>query len=350
MNKDDRRAAYEDALARWLPGVHYRTHRPGGPQRARWRGPAGPVEFVVCDVPHLATRDVHLVVNRLKATEDPPGTRRPRPVRVLLVAPYVRRQQAVALEHAHADYVDLAGNAHIDVPGLRVHVEGKRPQRQEVTVTTVTAGWVRFVLALLVRPELARAPYRALAERAGVALGAVPRYRHDLERRGFIAGRRGRAHIVRREDLIPMWVQAYGTTLRPRLAEQHFGTPRAPKLELRTRLRDTLAERGQRWTLAGADAAFLLDHYLETTDTRIYVQPDTLTPDVLRELRAQPTTGQGDLVAIEAPGPPALDAVTIEGWPCAPLPLVYAELRYLGTEQAGEAADRLMPRLVETPA
>jgi hypothetical protein len=71
---------------------------------------------------------------------------------------------------------------------------------------------------------------------------------------------------------------------------------------------------------------------------------------VLRELRAQPTTGQGDLVAIEAPGPLALEAVTIEGWPCAPLPLVYAELRYLGSEQAGEAADRLMPRLVETPA
>jgi len=56
---------------------------------------------------------------------------------------------------------------------------------------------------------------------------------------------------------------------------------------------------------------------------------------------------QGNLVVIEAPGPLALDPVVVDGWPCAPLPLIYVELRCLGTEQAGEAAGLLMPRLLE---
>jgi hypothetical protein len=350
MVNANRHTAYHTAMTQWFPGVQPIRGRPGDPLRVRWRGPAGKVEFRVHEEPHLATRDVHLVVNRLKAQHVRPAPRGAAPPRLLLLAPYVRPQQAAVFEREEVDYLDLAGNAHVDVPGLRVHVEGKRPQRPDVKATTVTAGWVRFVLALLVRPELANGPYRVLAERAGVALGAVTRYRHDLERRGFIEGRHDRARLVRHRDLIPMWVQAYETTLRPRLAEQHFRTPRTVKPDVRTRLRDRLGARGLCWTLTGADAAFLVDHYLETTDTRIFVQPGALTPEVLGELRAQPTAGDGDLVAIDAPGPLALDAVMMDGWPCAPLPLVYAELRYLGTEQAGEAADRLMPRLLEATA
>lgn len=337
---------YIAALDRWLPGLRLVKGQPGDPQRVRWRGPAGTVEFNTHEEPHLATRDVHLVVNRLNARRGQPP-RGAIPPRLLLFAPYVRPQQAVVLERAEVAYLDLAGNVHLDAPGLTVHVEGKRPLRPDAKGTTVTAGWVRLVLAFLVQPGLVREPYRLQAERAGVALGAIPRHRRDLARRGFLQGRDDRAHLARLQDLVPMWVQAYGTILRPRLGAQHFRTPPAVKLALQTRLRDTLGRRGVRWTLTGPDAAFLIDKYLVTTDTHIFIQPGALTPEILRELRAQPTVGNGDLVAIEAPGPLALEPVIVDGWPCAPIPLVYAELRHLGTEQAGEAADLIMPRLLE---
>lgn len=42
--------------------------------------------------------------------------------------------------------------------------------------------------------------------------------------------------------------------------------------------------------------------------------------------------------------------LAVGGWPCAAVPLVYAELRCLDTDQAREAADRLMPRLLRTLA
>ena len=320
------------------------------PTRVQWPGPAGLVELRLHHVPHLATRDVHLIASQVNATVDPharpPGVL---PHRVLL-APFVRRQQADALEQARIGYLDLAGNVHIDLPGLHVHVEGKRLPRAADATVAITPGWVRFVLALLVRPALAQARYRIVAEQAGVALGAVPRYRHDLERRGFLLGKGGRARLARREELIAAWVHGYATTLRPRLKERRFRTPATVELDLRERLRDTFAERALPWTLTGAAGTLAVDRYLETADTRIYVPRDVWTPELLRALRLQPAMSDGDLVAIEAPGPLALEAVAVEGWPCAALPLVYAELRYLDTDQVREAADRLMPRLLEVPA
>ena len=336
--------AYRALLVRWLPGTRFPGGQKTEPPPVRWQGPAGLVELCLHVVPHLATRDVHLIARQVRGPAAPGAP----PYRVLL-APYIRRQQADVLEQAGIGYLDLAGNVHLDLPGLHVHVEGKRPPRTTETAVALTPGWVRFVLALLVRPDLAEAPYRTVAEQAGIALGAVPRYRHDLERRGFLQGKAGRAHLAQREELIAAWVHGYATTLRPRLKEQRFRVPPAARHGLREELREAFAERAIRWTLTGAAGAVGVDHYLETLDTRIYVPEDVWSPDLLRALRLQPTMNDADLVAIEAPGPLALDAVPANGWPCAALPLVYAELRYLDTGQAKEAADRLLPRLLEVP-
>lgn len=347
MARTDKLEAYRATLGRWLPGVRIQPGQHADPTRARWRGPTGLVDLDLHYLPHLATRDIHLVLNRL-----PVGERKKRaiPARHLLLAPYVRRQQADVLEQAGVGYVDLAGNTHIDVPGLHVHVEGKRLAHVTDKPLAMTPGWVRFVLALLVRPELAQAGYRAVADQAGVALGAVPRYRRDLERRGFLQGRRGNARLAGHGDLLATWVHGYATTLRPRLKEQWFRTPPALRQDLRERLRTVLAVRAIPWTLTGAAGAAAVDHYLETADVRVYAPHDAWTPEVLRELRLQPAMDDADLVAIEAPGPLALEAATVEGWPCAPLPVVYAELRCIDTSQAHEAADRLLPRLLQDQA
>lgn len=338
---------YRDALTRWLPGVRATPGRATAPTRMEWPGPAGLVELRLHEVPHLGTRDVHLIARQVNATAvEPHATAAARPCHLLL-APYVRRQQAEVLERARIGYVDLAGNAHFELPGLHVHVEGKRPARTTPTAVAITPGWVRFVLALLVRPQLAQAPYRTVAAQAGVALGAVPRYRRDLARRGFLQGTGDRTRVARHEELMAAWVHGYATTLRPRLLEQRFQTPATARHDLRERLRDTLADRGLPWTLTGAAGTIAVDRHLETADTRVYAPRNAWTPELLRTLRLQPVVTDGALVAIEAPGPLALEAVVVGGWPCAALPLVYAELRYIDTDQAREAADRLMPRLLQ---
>lgn len=84
-------------------------------------------------------------------------------------------------------------------------------------------------------------------------------------------------------------------------------------------------------------------------DTEIYVDPATFEDrGLLVALQAQPALRTGNLRAIEPPGPLAMETTVNErqAGPTAPLLLIYAELRYRGTDQAREAADLLLPKLL----
>ncbi len=62
-----------------------------------------------------------------------------------------------------------------------------------------------------------------------------------------------------------------------------------------------------------------------------------------KALVAQPAVRAGNLLVIEPPGPLAMPQAVPDGVPMAPDLLACAELRYRGTEQAREAADLLLP-------
>ena len=103
--------------------------------------------YLVEEKRHLRNQDVGVVIEQLtrhraELPRDHAG------VRVLLLAPHVRVQQAVALERAGIDYVDLAGNVHLQAPGLFVHVEGRKLPAEPNTAPTPSAG------------EPVRIPYR----------------------------------------------------------------------------------------------------------------------------------------------------------------------------------------------
>lgn len=265
--------------------------------------------------------------------------------KLLLLAPHVRAQQAAQLERAGIDYVDLAGNAHLKVPGLFVHVEGRRPAADPVpAIRRPHKAWIKTVMALLVQPELVQAPYRTLAEQAAVALGTVPACMKDLAARGLLLdGRQGRK-LTDRPALVALWVQAYVEALRPKLKERRFQLRANGKEDVWNRLQAILTPRHHPWALTGADAAERRTHYFRTQETEIYAPLTVLNDrDTLKALVAQPTGHGGNLVAIEPPGPLAIPTIDGKGIPVAPDLLAYAELRYRGTDQALEAAELLLP-------
>ena len=58
------------------------------------------------------------------------------------------------LERAGIDYADLAGNAHLEGPGLYVHVEGRKPEARDAPrPARPNKAWVKTVMALLVGPS-----------------------------------------------------------------------------------------------------------------------------------------------------------------------------------------------------
>jgi len=268
--------------------------------------------------------------------------------RILLLAPHVREQQAPVLERAGIDYVDLAGNVHLDASGLFVHVQGRRPPKERATgPARPHKGWVKAVMALLVQPDLVNAPYRALADEADVALGTVAKCLNDLTLRGLLRGRQGARTLPDRPALIALWVQAYTEALRPKLAERRFQVRVDDKPQLWERLRKVLAERGQRWALTGADATGQRGHHFRAEETEIYAPARVLDDrDVQKALVAQPTARGGNLLVIEPPGPPAIPQRDGDVIPTASDLLAYAELRYRGTGQALEAAELMLPKVL----
>lgn len=346
---------YRQVLQTWMPTAAIRVELPARKGHLvrpdgvlTWKARGKTIRYVVEAKRNFRFQDAGVIVeqlNRLRAALPAAYAGD----KLLLLAPHVRAQQAAVLERAGIDYVDLAGNAHLQVPGLFVHVEGRRPAEEPAPVIRRPhKAWIKTVMAMLVQPELVQAPYRTLAEQAAVALGTVPACMNDLAARGLLLdGRRGRK-LTDRPALVALWVQAYVEALRPKLKERRFQMRvNGGKEEVWNRLQAILAPRHHPWALTGADAAERRTHYFRAEETEIYAPLPVLDDrDTQKALVAQPAAHAGNLLAIEPPGPLAIPTMNGKGIPVAPDLLAYAELRYRGTQQALEAAELLIPMVL----
>jgi hypothetical protein len=344
MNKDQARwAFYKRAIIGWLPGARIVPGATAGRHldAVVKVGHGRTARTWAAEVrQHLAYQDAAVLAARLRAAAA--GVR----ARALLLAPYVRTEQAQTLLHAGVDYLDLAGNAHIETPARFVHVEGKRPVETARPPMRLTKGWLKTVMAILIEPQLLNRPYRILALAADVAAGTVTGCLKHLRVNRFLAVRGADRTLRAVPDLIALWVAAYVDLLRPRLAERRFQLPATNKADIWELLRGKLGGRDIPWALTGADAAEITVGHFHAENTEVYAPVLPFEDrELLLALRAQPAA-RGNLLVIDPPGPLA---VKTEGTPIptAPLLLQYAELRYLGTEQAREAADLLLPKLLQ---
>ncbi len=341
---------YRRALQKWMPNAELTLGKAlaGLNGVVAWKAAGGkPVRYLIEEKRHLRHLDVGVVVNELnrRRAELPPNYRKDR---FLLLAPHVRRHQAAALERAKVDYLDLAGNAHLQAPGLFVHVEGRQPQKDLApAIGRPQKGWIKTVMAILIRPALANAPYRALADHADVALGTVAGCMNDLAARGLLLEGKGGRRVADRRALVALWVQAYIEGLRPKLQERRFQIKAEEKQEIWMRLQTVLAN--QPWAITGADAAERRMHFFRAEETEIYA-PIRAVEDraTQKAIGAQPALRDGNLLVIEPPGPLAVADATDDGLPVAPGLLAYAELRYRGTGQALEAAELILPKVLDS--
>jgi hypothetical protein len=340
---------YRLLLEKWMPAAQLRleTRTPAFVDGVlTWDTPAGPVRYLVEEKTHLRFQDVQVVVDQLARLRQRGGPAYAGD-RWLLLAPHVRPQQAAVLERANIDYLDLAGNVHLTAPGLLVHIEGRHPPKNAPPLPgRPQRAWIKAVMALLIRPELAAAPYRLVAEHAGVALGTVAQCMTDLAARGIVLDRKGERVWGDRQALVALWVQAYVDVLRPKLKERRFQIHAETKQEIWTGLDATLTAHAVSWALTGADAAERRHRFFQAEETEIYARVDAMTRDVQKALVAQPVERGGNLLVIEPPGPLAIPVEVEAGPPTAPDLLAYAELRFRGTDQALEAAQLLLPTLL----
>ena len=144
----------------------------------------------------------------------------------LLVTRYVTPPLAERLRELNVPFLDTAGNAYLRTPTTLIYVTGRKPRQPaqaEVTVRAFRATGLKVIFVLLCVPELITAPYRKIANEAGVALGTVGWIFYDLRRLGYLPPIRPRAGFIeKRDQLIDAWVEAYPQQLRPRLRPRRF--------------------------------------------------------------------------------------------------------------------------------
>ena len=165
-------------------------------------------------VRHFAT--IGLVKEQLKHLD--------RGTNPLLVAPYITRALAEHCRALHLPFIDTAGNAYLDAPGLTVYVTGEpRPEvaGHDPRYRAYTTVGMKVVFALLCRPELAEATRRNLAEAAQVALGTVGPVIEDLENRGYLV-QRNKKVLTNTKKLMEEWVARFPDALRPKLFKNRY--------------------------------------------------------------------------------------------------------------------------------
>ena len=267
----------------------------------------------------------------------------------VLVAPYLTAELAQhCRDRLDLQFVDTAGNAYLRTPGLYVFVQGERPHGRTAATTTGargggTATALRAAFVLLCRPELLNAPYREIAEAAGIGLGTVGWALFDLQRRGYLATapQRRNRRLLEPTRLLDEWVTNFPIRLRPKLNPRRFRAPDPGGWE-QPRLPD-----GARW--GGEVAAARLTTYFKPAAATIYLEPakarETLATLVQAHcLRADP---QGNVEILDAfwklPEPPEEDTPR----DLVPPLLVYADLMATLDPRNLEVAKRIREQYIE---
>ena len=185
----------------------------------------------------------------------------------LLVAPFITREVAERCRQLHLPFIDTAGNAYLEAPGLFIYAVGQpRPAgRRGGTFRSLNPAGLQIAFALACRPELLQTTYREIAARAGVALGTVGPVLRDLEARGYVRFRKGLDRkLLDPQRLIEEWVTHYPVALRPKL------NPRRFEADLERLHQTDLVQQNAYW--GGEPAAEKLTRYLKPAQFTIYAR------------------------------------------------------------------------------
>lgn len=232
----------------------------------------------------------------------------------LLVTHHVTGPVGAQLRQHDLNYIDSAGNASIRGPGVRLHVEGRRPPAAAQPPTLFSRAAMPVLLVLLDNPELIDAPLRRVRELSGVSLGTVQRVVHQLRNDGLAKSGPSSGNGWRR--LLDGWCAAYLAGPRPQSLIGTYSSD-LPSGEFLGRLGALPA------LVSGEAAARLAGFDIRPASVDLYVHDKT--GELLRHGRLRPAP-DGWIAVRRAMWPPAADRLRGDVSNLAPMPVRYADL------------------------
>lgn len=265
--------------------------------------------------------------------------------RLLILAPVIGQDLGELFIKERVNYVDLAGNWHINLDDQYVaHAQGRTLGRAPRRERGLRVAAYRAIFALLVEPELINETTRTIAEKAGgLSPQTVTDVRHGLVERGLVLHARAgyRWTPGRRREVLDLLLAGFATTLWPTLRIATFRARTEDQAVLEKELATALQQvGGWRWG-GGAAAHRLLDYYRGDRTIVYLLEPPPR--DLVKRLHLVPDAA-GNVVVARAPGPLAFSGPRSDS--AHPL-LVYADLLTEGNDRAREAAGVLRERLLK---
>lgn len=263
--------------------------------------------------------------------------------KTLIGTTYINENIAELCRELQIDYLDLAGNAHLNLPPFYIDIRGRKPPQEhqiqrarKLTGKAFQPKGMKLVMMLLLKPELVNQPMRVLAQQAEIALGTVKQVLDDLKQLTFILDKGKKGCVLNEQDLLlTRWLDAYPHNMEAKL-EQTLYVPQDIK-----QLRDApLDKYGALW--GGEVAADAYTHYLTPKTYQIYADTKAhkalLKTFRLRRLRAEET----DVNILKIVEPPVMLEKIRGKLPgnVAPL-LIYAELLNSNDPRNLETAKRI---------
>lgn len=223
---------------------------------------------------------------------------RPQRPLLLIAGKSTAEARHILQDHAIA-VIDGLGNAHLELPGLLLHLEGKGQAQTAPTGDRRTrlAGKAGVAAqALLLDPERAWRVHD-LAEAAKVSVGLAHRVLARLEKEAVVAsegaGPRRTRRLVTPTALLDLWAEEHGEP-----STQASGYLLAQTNQQLTRMLGMrLAEAGVDYALTGAAGASLVAPFVTAVPVIAMWVPATLDPQELwRVTQARPVTDGHNVV------------------------------------------------------
>lgn len=207
------------------------------------------------------------------------------PMRGILVADYVNPNMATRLKKEDIQFIDTAGNAYINAEPILIYVRGNKPvdelidKKREEKRRAFTRTGLKVIYAFLCEPELVKAAYRYIAEKADVALGTVGWVIRDLKETGYLVDRGGNGNrrLENYFNLLDKWVETYPGTLRPKQVIGEFN--KNPETDMKT---IDIKNYDAYW--GGEVAGNKYTGYLKPEIDTIYI-PDKKKTELIRDLK-----------------------------------------------------------------
>jgi hypothetical protein len=257
---------------------------------------------------------------------------------VVVAAPYMTPAGIDAAERAGANWLDLAGNAHLVLaPALVIQIEGRPPgpHRPGRLSSPFAPASSRVARVLLVDPQRPWAQ-KELTTATGLAQASVSRALTGLSELGLVRrGDDGRYRSPAPSELLDAWNDEYDYE-RHEVVSMHLnGSGIGLARELVGRLRDR--DRGH--ALTGLPAAWLYDGFAQFRTVSVFVEDDPAR--IVDEIGGR-VGDRGANVHLVWPNDNGVfyGAREVDGFRCAHPVQVYLDLGGL-PERADEAAEQL---------